>query len=233
MKRSVKQESIRQIVLKIFRAIVWFIGFLAFLIILDLGIIMTSVLGLAGVASLAIGLAIQGVLNNTFSGVILSFLPNLKIGDWVETDGLEGTIAEISLRSVQILRPDNNLVMVPNSQILENPFTNYSLTNRMRITIRCGVSYESDLEEVKKLTISAFKKIFEQKKNEEIEFFYEEFAESSINFVVRFWGDASGKIDELQLKHQAIVLMKTTFDANDITIPYPMRTIEMKSHNGN
>ncbi|MBT8244855.1 MAG: mechanosensitive ion channel family protein [Winogradskyella sp.] len=231
MKRSVKQESIRQMVLKIFRATVWLIGFLVFLIILDLGVIMTSILGLAGVASLAVGLAVQGSLNNTFSGVILSFLPNLKIGDWVETEGLEGTIAEISLRSVQILRPDNNLVMVPNSQILENPFTNYSLTTRTRVSINCGVSYDSDLEAVEALTVTALGKAFKQNKDEEIEFFYEEFGESSVNFLVRFWGDASGKKDELHLTHSAIVIIKTTFDQNNIKIPYPTRTVEMSTKN--
>lgn len=227
MKRSVKQESIRHIVVKIYKATVWLFGFLVFLIILDLGTIMTSILGLAGVASLAVGLAVQGVLNNTFSGVILSFLPKLKIGDWVETDGLEGTIAEISLRSVQILRPDNNLVMVPNSQILENPFTNYSLTTRVRISLNCGVAYNSDLDQVMNLTKKRFAEVFPQKKKEEIEFFYEEFADSSINFMVRFWGDARDKKEALNLKHKAVLSLKKLFDEHQITIPFPMRTVEI------
>ena len=231
MKRSVKQESIRQVVLKIFRGIIWLTGFLAFLIILDLGVIMTSILGLAGVTSLAIGLAMQGVLNNTFSGVILSFLPSLKIGDWVETNGLEGTVSEITLRSVLILRPDNNFVAVPNSQILESPFINYSLTPRIRISIDCGVSYDSDLSKVVDITTNALAKTFKQKKNEEVEFFYTEFAESSINFTVRFWGDSSNKKEELHLIHQAILVIKETFDQNGITIPFPMRTVEIKGQN--
>jgi small conductance mechanosensitive channel len=231
MKRSVKQESIRQIVVKLFRSVVLFIGFLVTLIILDLGIIMTSILGLAGVASLAVGLAIQGALNNTFSGVILSFLPNLKIGDWVETDGLEGTISEISLRSVQILKPDNNLVMVPNSQILENPFTNFSLTTRTRVTIKCGVSYDSDLKKVMQLAVSRIESVFPQSAEEEVEFFYQEFADSAINFILRFWGDALNKKQELQLKHRAIIEIKDVFDANGITIPFPIRTIQINREN--
>ena len=228
LKRSVKQESIRQIIVRLYRVLVWSLGFLVMLIILDLGIVMTSILGLAGVASLAVGLAIQGVLNNTFSGVILSFLPKLKIGDWVETDGLEGTVAEISLRSVQILRPDNNLVMVPNSQILESPFTNFSLTTRTRVTIDCGVSYDSDLNEVMTLTKQRIGEIFPQSSDEEIEFFYEEFGESSINFIVRFWGNALNKKEELELKHRAILAIKELYDENNITIPFPMRTVEFK-----
>ena len=229
MKKSVKQESIRQIVLKIFRGTIWLLGFLVFLIILDLGVVLTSILGLAGVASLAVGLAVQGVLHNTFSGVILSFLPNLKIGDWVETDGLEGTISEISLRSVQILRPDNNYVMVPNSQILENPFTNYSLTTRVLVTIECGVAYDSDLRLVMKIVKEQMAKTFPQNASEEIEFYYREFSDSSIDFIVRFWGNALDKRDELKLKHKAILELKDVLDQNGITIPFPMRTIEFKS----
>ncbi len=230
MKRSVKQESIKQIVVKIYRTVIWSLGFLVFLVILDLGVIMTSILGLAGVASLAVGLAIQGVLNNTFSGVILSFLPKLKIGDWVETEGLEGTISEISLRSVQILRPDNNLVMVPNSQILENPFTNYSLTTRTRVTIKCGVGYNSDLKHVMEITKKRLGELFPQNFGEEVEFFYEEFGESSINFMVRFWANALSKPEELELQHIAIMEIKALFDQNNITIPFPIRTVELKNN---
>lgn len=229
LKRYVKEESIRFIVVKIFKLFISFFGFFVFLVILDLGVLMTSILGLAGVASLAIGLAVQGVLNNTFSGVILSFLPRLKIGDWVETNGLEGTVSEISLRSVQILRPDNNLVMVPNSQILESPFINYSLTERMRISISCGIAYNSDLKKVRELTISHFQKTFPQKKGEKVELFYTEFGESSINFKLRFWGNALGKLDELDLINRAIIELKSLFDENQITIPFPIRTIEIKS----
>lgn len=229
MRKSVKQESVRQIIVKMFKAVIVLVGFLMMLIVLDLGIILTSILGLAGVASLAVGLAMQGALNNTFSGVILSFLPKLKIGDWVETEDVEGTIAEISLRSVQILKPDNNLVMIPNSQILENPFTNFSLTTRTRVSIRCGVSYDSNLSRVEEVTKKRLGEVFPQGHKEEIEFYYEEFGDSSINFLVRFWGNALNKKDELKLQHKAILAIKEVFDENNIIIPFPIRTLDFNA----
>lgn len=228
LKRTSKQESIRLIAVKFFKIFMWLLGFIVFLVILDLNVLITSILGLAGVISLAVGLAIQGVLNNTFSGVVLSFLPKLQIGDWVETKGTEGTVSEISLRSVQILRPDNNLVMIPNSQILENPFINYSLTDRVRVSLKCGVAYDSNLEQVEQLTKNTLSNVFKQGKGEEIEFFYEEFADSSINFLVRFWVNAKNKKDELGYKHQAIIKIKAAFDENNIVIPFPIRTIYME-----
>jgi len=228
MKKTSKQESVRLIGVKIFKILFYMLGFIVFLIILDLNMLITSILGLAGVAGLAIGLAIQGVLNNTFSGLILSFLPKLQIGDWVETEGVEGTVAEISLRSVQILRPDNNLIMIPNSQILENPFINYSLTERVRISVNCGIAYNSNLEQVENLTKQMLSKVFKQNKGEEIEFFYQEFADSSINFLVRFWVNARNKKDELKYKHLAIIKIKTLFDEHGIEIPFPIRTLYME-----
>lgn len=227
LKRSIRQESVRYIIVRTFIALVWLLGFILFLIILDLGVIMTSILGLAGVASLAAGLAIQGVLNNTFSGVILSFLPRLQIGDWVETNGLKGTVTEISLRSVQILREDNNYVMVPNTQILENPFTNYSLTPRIRVSLKCGIHYSSNLKQVKQLTIDHFRTVFPQFDNEKVDFFYTEFNDSSIDFKVRFWGNARNMGEELALRDLAIIELKSLFDQHGITIPFPIRTIEM------
>lgn len=227
LKKSVTQESVRYIIVKSFRGLIWMLGFIVFLIILDLGVIMTSILGLAGVASLAIGLAVQGVLNNTFSGVILSFLPNLKIGDWVKTNDTQGTVTEISLRSVQILREDNNYVMVPNTQILESPYVNYSLTPRIRLTLSCGVHYKSDLRKVKQLTLEHFEKVFPQFYEEKVDFFYTEFSDSSIDFKVRFWGNARNMGEELALRDMAVIELKTLFDQHDIVIPFPIRTIEM------
>ena len=118
--------------------------------------------------------------------------------------------------------------MVPNTQILENPFTNYSLTPRIRVTINCGVHYESDLRKVKEITVKHFEDIFPQSGDEEVDFFYTNFNDSSIDFKVRFWGDARNKAEELASKDLAIIELKELFDKHNINIPYPIRTIELE-----
>mgnify|MGYP000238706501 CR=1 FL=1 len=100
--KRVKQDSIRQITVKVSKAIVILIGFFIALGILDLNKVLTSVLAGAGVVGLAIGLALQGTLNNTFSGVILSFMPKLQLGDWVESNDYSGIVEDITLRNVTI-----------------------------------------------------------------------------------------------------------------------------------
>lgn len=226
LRYKVKQDSIREITVKVFKVIIILVGFFVALGILQLNTVLTSVLAGAGVVGLAIGLALQGTLNNTFSGVILSFLPELQIGDWIETNSYAGEVLEINLRSIIIKEADNNFVVIPNSKIIEEPFKNFSRTPRSRITLNCGVAYNSDLELVKKLTLDTLKQLYPPRGNEEVEFMYNEFADSSINFVARFWTDVTKNRDILIARSQAIIAIKKIFDEYDINIPFPIRTID-------
>lgn len=224
--KSVKQRSIKVMVGKLVFALTVLIGFFFALGVLELDKVLTSILAGAGVVALAIGLALQGTLNNTFSGVILSFLPKIQLGDWVETNGFAGFIEDINLRSIIIRENDNNLVMIPNASIIENPFKNFSQTERSRIFVNCGVGYESDLEKVQELTVSTIKELFPQQGNEEVELFYTEFGDSSINYVLRFWTPALKQKDISEARNKAIMAIKKVYDANDINIPFPIRTLD-------
>lgn len=226
---KVRQDSIREITIKIAKVVVIAIGFFVALGLLNLNTILTSVLAGAGVVGLAIGLALQGTLNNTFSGIILSFLPELQIGDWIENNGYAGRVVEINLRSIVIKEADNNFVVIPNSQVVDAPFKNYSRTSRSRVMLDCGVGYSSNLEQVKELTIETIEKLFPPQKNEEVEFMYKEFGDSSINFVVRFWTNVTSNRDILMAKSQAIINIKKVYDQHDINIPFPIRTLEFNN----
>jgi len=224
--RSIKQDSIRQMAVKVIKAIVVLIGFFIALGLLNLDTVLTSVLGAAGVVGLAIGLALQGTLNNTFSGLILSFLPELQIGDWVETNGFAGSVMEINLRNIVIKQSDNNYVIIPNGKIIEEPFKNFTRTARSRVFVNCGVGYSSDLEMVRDLTIKTIEDIFPQRGNEEVELMFQEFGDSSINYVLRFWTDVSKNRDILIAQNTAIIAIKKAYDAKGINIPFPIRTID-------
>ncbi|HET7361063.1 MAG TPA: mechanosensitive ion channel domain-containing protein, partial [Salinimicrobium sp.] len=155
-----------------------------------------------------------------------SFLPKLRIGDWVETNGYAGFVTDINLRCIIIKPSNNNLVMIPNTKIIEEPFTNLSQTPRSRIMITCGVGYESDLEFVEKLVKETIAERYPLKVNEEVEVFYQEFGGSSINFLLRFWADCINSKDEYTAEHTAIKLIKKAFDENGINIPFPIRTLD-------
>ncbi len=226
--QKVGQESIKAILARTAFIITVLIGFFTALAILDLDKVLTSVLAGAGVVGLAIGLALQGTLHNTFSGFILSFLPNIQIGDWIVTNNHEGKVIDINLRSVIIMEADNNAVMIPNSKIIDSPFKNFTGTKRSRITISCGVGYESDLEVVKQVTTNAIERLFNQQtnKNEEIEFFYTEFGDSSINYVIRFWTAVKDRKDILSAQSAGIMAIKAAYNTHNINIPFPIRTLD-------
>jgi small conductance mechanosensitive channel len=224
--KKVGQGSIKSILARISFIVIVLIGFFSALAILDLDKVLTSVLAGAGVVGLAIGLALQGTLHNTFSGFILSFLPNIQIGDWIVTNNHEGRVVDINLRSVTILENDNNYVVIPNSKIIDSPFKNFTGTTRSRIILECGVGYESDLEFVKKITVDAISSVFEQKENEQIELFYTEFGDSSINFVVRYWTNVKDRRDISIAKSEGILAIKKAYNTHDINIPFPIRTLD-------
>ncbi|MCX7550078.1 mechanosensitive ion channel family protein [Xanthomarina sp. F2636L] len=228
--KSINQKSIQVIVSKIIFLIVILVGFFIALGVLELNKVLTSILAGAGVIGLAIGLALQGTLSNTFGGLILSFMPKIKINDYIETDSVKGFVSEISLRNIVLRRPDNNYVIIPNSKFVDNAFTNYSLSPRSRISVSCGIGYESNLQEVEDLVIRIISENFEQKEGEKVEFFFTEFGDSSINFITRFWIDMVKSKEKYEETHKAIKLIKSNFDKQGINIPFPIRTLDFSKN---
>lgn len=229
LSKFIKQKSVTNLLSNIGAIVVVGIGFILALSILNLDTALQSILAGAGVAGLAVGLALQGSIANSFSGIFLAVKDIIKVGDWVETNDYQGSVEEITLRSTKIREADNNIVVIPNSMVLDNPFKNYSYTNRMRVSMLCGVGYESNLKKVRQLAVQKIEDRFEQKGTEDIEFFYNEFGGSSINFVLRFWVDATKKKDMLHAQSEAIILIKEVFDQHDINIPFPIRTLQVEN----
>jgi small conductance mechanosensitive channel len=226
LNKTKAQESIKVISSKILRISIILIGFFIALGILDLNKVLTTVLGAAGVISLVIGLALQGTLHNTFAGLILSFLPKIQIGDWIETNDHAGRIIDINLRSLVLQTADQNMVIIPNAKIIDSDFKNYSRTSRGRISITCGVGYESDLDFVQKITTQAVEKEFPQRAMESIQFYYTGFENSSIDYIIWFWSDVRDQRDVYEGRHRAILAIKKAYYKNGINIPFPIRTLD-------
>lgn len=228
LKKHVDQASIRSLISTLASVLIIAGGLFIALRVLNLDTVLKSMLAGAGVAGLAIGLALQSSLSNTFSGVYLSVQDVINVGDWVETNGFSGTVHEVNLRNTVIREPDNNLVMIPNRMVVENPFKNVGLTKQIRVILTCGVGYDSDLDFVEKLTKDTIEEHCNKDPEKDIEFHYLEFGDSSINFQVRFWVDAQAKMSILEARSEAIKVIKKAFDKNNIDIPYPIRTVYMK-----
>ncbi|SFU53555.1 small conductance mechanosensitive channel [Pustulibacterium marinum] len=220
------QRSIKIMISKIVSVMVILIGMILALGIMNLSKVLTTILAGAGVAGLAVGLALQGTLSNTFSGIMLSVVDNIKIGDWVETNGYTGEVLDIDLRNTTIRQVDNKLVYVPNRLVVENSLKNYSTNSQARVILTCGVGYESNLEMVREVTIKVAKELSKDSGREnEVQFFYTEFGDSSINYELRFWVNAAKLINIREAKGEAIMKIKKAYDQHNINIPFPIRTI--------
>lgn len=227
--KRIPQQSISQLIGRISAIAVVLVGLFLALGALDLSKTLNTLLAGAGISGLVIGLALQGTLSNLLSGIILSFRKKIRLGNWIETTGYAGEVVDINLNSLVLKEFDNSLVIIPNKTIIENPLKNYSLTNKMRVAIECGVGYESDLEEVEKIVKEAIGSIYHQNNGTEIEVYYTSFGDSAINFVCRYWVDATDAKNRLDAKSAGMIAIKKAFNRKDINIPFPIRTIEFNS----
>lgn len=225
--KSSLQRSMKNVIAKLISVMVILGGLFLVLGILDLSKALNTILAGAGVAGLAVVLALQGALANTYSGLVLSYIKQIKFGDWIESNDYEGEVTNIDLRAVTIKQPDNNLVYIPNKLVLENPIKNFSTTAQSRVILNCGVGYSSDLEFVRDLVNKTIVDNFEAVENEdEVIFLYKEFGDSSINFEIRFWIDSTSALEVARAKTDAMIAIKKAFDKNDINIPFPIRTLD-------
>jgi small conductance mechanosensitive channel len=226
MKRFSKNQTINGLLANIITS-----GFLIIALFVVLGILgldrtLTSLLAGAGVLGLAVGLAVQEPLMNIFSGILMSTKSLFNIGDLVETNGYFGRIKKINLRSTILEQLSGEEVLLPNKNIIQNPLVNYTVSGKRRLTLGCGISYGENLEKVKEITLKAVEEGVDYNKKLPLEFFYEGYGDSSINFIVRLWLNDVSQRSLLQAQSEAIIAIKKAFDRNDIMIPFPIRTLD-------
>ena len=202
------------------------IGIFVALSVLQLSKTVTSLLAGVGVVGLALGFAFQNTAANFISGIFMATRHPINVGDIVETNGFFGTVGVIDMRFTKITTPQGQQVIIPNRTLLENPLINYTISGERRIDLDCGISYGEDLEQVKEIAIQAIEQNVEYNKDKPVDLIYTEFGDSSINFTLRFWIGECFQSDYLEAMSQAIISLKKTFDENDITIPFPIRTLD-------
>ena len=201
--------------------------------VMNLSDAVTALLGTAGVIGLAVGLALQDPLINLFSGVLMSVREKYNIGDFVETNGYTGTIQKVTLRSTVLRTTTGQDVVIPNKEVIQNPLMNYTASGMRRIDLECGVSYGDDLEKVRRVAMEAIENAeIDRDKSKPVEVFFKGFGNSSIDFVLRFWNNTTKQRDYFSSRNNAVIALKKAFDANDITIPFPITTLDFGIEGG-
>ena len=193
------------------------------------GIAVTPLIAGLGIGGIAVALALQPTLSNVFSGAFMLTEGELNKGDFIELEGgPSGFVVEVSWRSTKIRDRFNNLIMIPNTKMMESVMTNYYSDSRvMTVIVQCGVSYDSDLEQVEAVALEVAAGV-----RDDIEAAIEDFdpavrfttfGESNIDFVVVM--QAEDRQGTFVVKHELIKRLRNRFDREGIEINYPVRKL--------
>ena len=204
----------------------------ALILLQTLGVSIAPILTALGVGGLAVALALQDTLSNLFSGLHILLSRQIKVGDYIKlSTGEEGNVADISWRNTTIKAMSNNMVIVPNQQIASAILTNYYMPDReLSVLVGSSVSYDSDLEQVEKVTVEVAKEVMKRVEAGVTDFEpvvrFHTFGDSSINFnVVLRVGEFA---DQYKLKHEFIKSLHVRYREEGIEIPFPIRTVYTK-----
>jgi len=190
----------------------------------QLGIDTTSLIALLGAAGLAVGLALQGSLQNFAAGVLLIVFRPFSKGDYVEVGGSSGTVDAISIFTTTLTTPDNKVVIVPNGAVLGGSITNYSAMPTRRVDMVFGISYDDDIRKAKALLeeiIAADSRVLAEPAPV---IALGELADSSVNFLVRPWVNSG---DYWGVLWDTTETVKLRFDEAGLSIPYPQMDVHL------
>jgi len=191
------------------------------------GVNTNSLIAMLGAAGLAIGLALQGSLQNFAAGFMLLIFRPFKAGDFVETAGTSGIIETIGIFSTKLYTGDNKEVIIPNGAIYSSNIINYSSRQTRRIDMVFSVSYDDDLRLAKDIVLKVIAEEDRVLREPETVVAVGELAASSVNIVVRPWVKTE---DFWAVKFALNEKIKFAFDANGITIPYPQTDVVIRKY---
>jgi len=226
LRRSLDSTQIADLMASIFKVIVLSVGVFIALDFMGLKSTVTSLLAGAGIVGLAIGFAFQDMTENLIAGIAMGIRKPFKAGDVIETDNVFGSVHSINLRNTLIESFYGQLILVPNKILFRNVLRNYSTLGVRRIEVPVGISYADDIEKASEVIVDKINQFdFVIRKNETA-VYAEGFGDSSINLLVWFWIKYPSEPDFMTVRHKGVVAVKQALDAADISIPFPIRTLD-------
>ena len=162
---------------------------LVFSLISSLGFDTTSVAAVLASGGVAIGLALQGSLSNFAGGVLILLLKPFVVGDYIieDTNGKEGTVKEIQIFYTKLSTIDNKTIVIPNGMLTNNSITNATAKDERQLDLRVGISYDADIRQAKNVIEKLLEKDECIIKNEQINVFVHELADSAVVLGIRAW----------------------------------------------
>jgi len=204
------------------------LGFTLVLVLAQFGVQTASLIAVIGAAGLAIGLALQGTLQNVAAGLMLLILRPFQVGDWIEAAGKSGTAEEIGLFMTKLTDFEGMFIAVPNSKIWADTIVNHTRNPRRRLVLDAGISYDDDIDrarEVLREMVEADKRILRRPDPPVV--LVASYGDSSVNLQIRAWTNTA---DYWPVRFDMTRGIKYALDAARITIPYPHRHVVISAN---
>ncbi|WP_136716035.1 mechanosensitive ion channel family protein [Halorientalis salina] len=215
----------RKPLIKITRILIVFVAIAVAFGLAGFGNFLQSLATVAAAATLAIGFAMQEVIRNFVAGIFIFTDRPFRIGDWIEWDDQSGVVEDISLRVTRVRTFDNELLTVPNSNLTDGVIKNPVAKDQLRLKFLFGIGYDDDIDEATEIIVE------EAEAHEEIlddpapSVRLVELGDSSVGLQSRIWIDNPSRGDFVKTRAEYVKAVKERFDAEDINMPYPNRTI--------
>ncbi len=203
---------------------IFYIGNICILIsiLYQLGYTLMAVLGAAGIAGIIIGFASQTSISNIISGIFLISEQPFQVGDLVKVGDTKGVVLSIDLLSIKLRTFDNQLIRIPNENLIKNQLNNITRFPIRRLDVELGVAYKENIDRVQKILRDIADKNPYCLDEPEPLIFCKNFGDSALEFLFALW---CVKEDYLTLRKTIMKEIKERFDAEGIEIPFPHRTL--------
>lgn len=219
-------RGIRDAIKKLLHYALIFVGFLFAMSLA--GVELKNFAVLAGAFGIGIGFGLQNIVNNFVSGIILLFERPIKVGDIVIIDNAWGTVLRIGLRSTVVTTLDESEIIVPNSLLVSEMVTNWSLTSPLcRISVPVGVAYGSDVPLVLRILVEAGEESTSVLSDPAPSPLFKGFGDSSLDFELRVW--ISDVRDRLRVRSEICQFIDRRFREEGVEIPFPQRDLHLRS----
>ncbi len=195
----------------------------------SLGVNLNSLLVFGGAIGVGVGLGLQNVVSNFVAGLILLIEQPIRIGDRIEIKDTTGDVIKIAARSTWVRTNDNVVIIVPNSDFIENAVTNWTANDpNVRIGLALGVGYDSNPEQVRELLLRAAGEHPDVLREPKPDVIFTNYGDNSINFSLRVW-TASRAHAPLVLKSDLYFSVFRLFREHGIELPFPQRDLHIRS----
>lgn len=193
------------------------------------GLNLSSLVVVGGALGIGVGLGLQNAVSNFVAGLILLIEHPIKLGDRIEVGETYGDVIRIGGRSTWVRTNDNVVIILPNSEFINKPVTNWTANDRqVRISLQVGVAYGTNPEMVREVLLGVAERHADVLNDPKPEVLFAGFAESSLNFTLRVW-----TITQVQyparLKSDLNFDIVKAFSKNGIEVPFPQRDLHIRS----